>query len=160
MFPKGHEKPHNSQSALRVKEKKELSLLSLSFSLVTFCWSRFSISRNTYNMFDFQACCGGARTGKKKKAADDDDDDADGDDENDCKKKKRMPELTIYGLEKIEESNEEEEESDEEDELEEEKKDDSAKESEEGEDEDDDKSTPGLRLSPKILVEKKKRAVV
>ena len=72
-----------------------------------------------------------------------------------------MPELTIYGLEKIEESNEEEgeeeeEESDEEDELEEEKKDDSAKESEEDEDEDDDKSTPGLRLSPKILVEKKK----
>ena len=30
-FPKGHEKPHNAQSALLgVKEKKELSLLSLS----------------------------------------------------------------------------------------------------------------------------------
>ena len=31
--PKGHVKPHNSQSALRVKEKKELSLRSLSLSL-------------------------------------------------------------------------------------------------------------------------------
>ena len=160
MFPKGHEKPHNSQSALRVKEKKELSLLSLSFSLVTFCWSRFSISRNTYNMFDFQACCGGARTGKKKKASDDDDDDADGDDENDCKKNKRMPELTIYGLEKIEESTEEEEESDEEDELEEEKKDDSAKESEEEEDEDDKSTLLGFVFLQKFSLRRRKRAVV